>query len=97
MKAKRVYLHCLECGTRCRRTGRKEITGYAYYHGEQIPIYEWEYECPNCARMYLWDFYSNRLYRGSFDDIHRRTARTKRKNEKKIVDPPSRGLNHAYR
>lgn len=60
---KRFYLKCLECGHRCKRTGKKDIAGFDL---NDNPIYTLEYECPNCARMYLWNLLTNYITRGSF-------------------------------
>lgn len=70
-KKRAPVLNCGHCGTLCKRTGKKQIEGYGYSDmvtKEEIPIYSYEYECPECGVMYVWDFFRNEIIEGSFSD-----------------------------
>ena len=56
---KKYYLHCPNCNTRMRRTGRKEEEHYG--------LYLREYECPGCGRLWTYSEYRNMFYMGGLD------------------------------
>ena len=61
----RFYVHCPNCHTRMVRTGKKEEVGTGSDFGRKIKLYEREYECPNCERVWVYDEVRNWIRVGS--------------------------------
>ena len=77
---KRYYQHCGDCGTRMRRTGRKDKVGETL---EGYDLFEREYECPRCHRNWLYNERTNMLRRGFITPVEVKTARSNREIEKR--------------
>jgi uncharacterized protein with PIN domain len=48
----RIYHHCPNCNRRMKRTGEKKVAGY-YASGRAL--YEREYECRGCGRIWTYE------------------------------------------
>jgi uncharacterized protein with PIN domain len=56
----KTYQHCPNCNRRMKRTGEKKIiTSAAIVRGK---LYQREYECPGCGRVWTHDELRNALY-----------------------------------
>ena len=66
----RHYIHCPNCRARMVRTGRKVETGKHAMkrYGDIVHLYQREYECPSCGRLYAYREDSNVIIPGGFKD-----------------------------
>jgi len=64
----RYYAHCPECRTRMVRTGQKRWVAEGSNYGRKVDLYEWEYECPNCGKYWLYNVARNWFTPGSFKE-----------------------------
>jgi len=53
---RKYYMSCPDCRTRMRRTGKK-VRETKSIEGNWI--YEREYECPNCGKIWAYSEYRN--------------------------------------
>jgi hypothetical protein len=53
------YIHCPSCRTRMKKTGKKKVIRWDL---NDKPIYQWQYECPNCGRIGDYDKKRNVMY-----------------------------------
>jgi Zn-finger nucleic acid-binding protein len=60
----RWYLSCPDCHVRMKRTGKKSEVGRTI-DGE--PVYCYEFECPRCRGIFVFDVMRNFMRRGSLE------------------------------
>lgn len=49
--ASTYFISCPNCRKRMRRTGKKEVL----YDTGSVKVYEREYKCPSCDRMWIYN------------------------------------------
>jgi len=58
----KFYVSCPYCHKRGKRTGVKTKQGSYFDSGKEKPIYDYEYECPNCKSLYRYSWWRNLIY-----------------------------------